>query len=74
MVSLEAAITILKLSISIYPPGSWLRPQKSFEGTAEPLTEESWTLRTGLSDWAWRAIADLRDEDEESSLGKFTSF
>ncbi|KAI0093611.1 hypothetical protein BDY19DRAFT_917898 [Irpex rosettiformis] len=68
LVSLEAAMTILKLSISIYPPGSWLHPQKQAEGAPEPHTEESWTLRTSLSDWAWRAISELRDEDEDSSL------
>ncbi|KAI0695924.1 hypothetical protein BC835DRAFT_1533592 [Cytidiella melzeri] len=72
LVSLEAAMTILKLSISIYPPGSWLRPQKqSISGNESVLQsddEESWTLRTGLSAWAWRAISELRSDDEETSL------
>ena len=72
LVSLEAAMTILKLSISIYPPGSWLRTHKQTESVSDQQTEESWSLRTGLLDWAWRAIAQLRDEDEESSLGTFS--
>lgn len=71
LVSLEAALTILKLSLSIYPPGSWLRPAKPLvngqdDGSPSHL-EEVWTLRTGLSQWAWRAISELRNDDEENS-------
>ncbi|KAI0341721.1 hypothetical protein BDW22DRAFT_1358564 [Trametopsis cervina] len=78
LVSLEAAGTILKLSISIYPPGAWLRPQKpvsngTAESTSEPTKEEVWNLRVGLLSWGWRAISELRSEEEETSLNSLFS-
>ena len=71
LISLEAALTILKLSIALYPPCAWLRKESASENeeatTVDNEAEESWTIRNGLSQWAWRAIAELREEGEETS-------
>ena len=71
LVSLEAALTILKLSLVLHPAGAWVRtnpttPDEEGSQTSE-IIEESWNLRTGLSQWAWRAITELREEEEETS-------
>ncbi|KAF9053624.1 hypothetical protein BDZ89DRAFT_976173 [Hymenopellis radicata] len=63
LLSLEAVSTILKLSTSIYPPGSW-----QFYSSQEGDLNEAWTLRSGLSNWAWRTITELRDVKDESLL------
>lgn len=67
LISLEAAITILRLSTAIYPVGSWLlstSPETSSEESAD-----SWSLRTTLATWSWRAIDELRgDEDNRKSI------
>ncbi|KZT11398.1 uncharacterized protein LAESUDRAFT_734264 [Laetiporus sulphureus 93-53] len=72
LISLEAAMTILKLSMAIYPPGSWLSSHV-FLGpdlqTEEDILE-SWNLRSGLSNWAWRAISELRDDGEENAQSR----
>ncbi|KAF8654090.1 hypothetical protein AX16_003623 [Volvariella volvacea WC 439] len=60
--SLEAPLTILKLSMAIYPPGSWI--SRYLSGPLS-LPEEEWTLRKDLSDWAWRAIMELKDKEDE---------
>ncbi|GJE87202.1 hypothetical protein PsYK624_032850 [Phanerochaete sordida] len=70
LVSLEAALTILKLSIALYPPGAWLRaapPANGESTTPDEVSEEEWTLRSGLSQWAWRAISELREEAGEDT-------
>ena len=71
LVSLEAAFTILKLSIVLYPAGAWVHTNPTTsdgEGSqTSEVIEESWNLRSGLSQWAWRAITELREDDEETS-------
>ncbi|THH12748.1 hypothetical protein EW146_g7403 [Bondarzewia mesenterica] len=68
LISLDAAVTILRLTTAIYPVGSWLKaqPQDLFaENDIDPTPDviaESWTLRSGLSGWAWRAISELKDD------------
>lgn len=57
--SLEVATTIMKLSAAIYPTGAWLNATST--GTPEAHSE-IWTLRSGLSNWAWRTISELKDE------------
>lgn len=54
-------MTLLRLSVAIYPPGSWVKAAKS---TGEDAAE-SWILRSGISNWAWRAIEELKDDCEE---------
>ncbi|KAH9951320.1 hypothetical protein B0H21DRAFT_718473 [Amylocystis lapponica] len=70
LISLEAAMTILKLAMSVYPPGSWLRSQQSsINGTSSGSDEvilETWNLRSGLSSWAWRAITELRGDEGDN--------
>ncbi|EIW85225.1 hypothetical protein CONPUDRAFT_48689 [Coniophora puteana RWD-64-598 SS2] len=58
LTSLEAAMTLVRLSFALYPPGSWMTSTSSLN----EITEDSWTLRSGLSNWAWRLISELRDE------------
>jgi len=69
LISLEAAVTIMKLSIAIYPPGSWAIPTgKSTSVESSDFQAniiESWTLRCGLSNWAWRTISELKDVKDE---------
>ncbi|KAI0781039.1 hypothetical protein BD413DRAFT_463594 [Trametes elegans] len=66
LVALEAAMTILKLSTAIYPLGSWQYFQPaSAPGDSEDPTE-AWTLRSTLASWSWRAIEEIRgDEDNQ---------
>ncbi|KAA1469477.1 hypothetical protein DENSPDRAFT_835109 [Dentipellis sp. KUC8613] len=70
--SLEAAGTILRLSSAIYPPGSWVtEPKGGFVPVQSPSDDdisESWSLRSGLANWAWRAISELKD-DQHSLFG-----
>lgn len=61
LLSVEAVPTILKLSASIYPPGSW----QYYSLQDEDNIQESWTIRSGLSSWAWRLINELRDVKDE---------
>ncbi|PIL23899.1 hypothetical protein GSI_13650 [Ganoderma sinense ZZ0214-1] len=64
LISLEAALTILKLSSSIYPIGSWARARASAADGEDVL--EEWNLRSTLASWSWRAIDELRgDEDNQ---------
>ncbi|EKM55405.1 uncharacterized protein PHACADRAFT_256013 [Phanerochaete carnosa HHB-10118-sp] len=70
LVSLEAALTVLKLSVALYPAGAWLRakPTTDEEGTeGEKVLEEAWSIRNGLSQWTWRAISELREEQGEET-------
>ncbi|KAF7304842.1 GTP binding [Mycena kentingensis (nom. inval.)] len=60
--SLDAALTIMKLSTAIYPTAAWLSAA-SVEGEEE---EEAWTLRSGVSSWAWKTIVDLKEVKDES--------
>ncbi len=63
LISMQVAGTVLKLSASIYPPGSW-QGTSSAEQTLESA-QESWTIRSGLSNWAWRTLTELQDGKEE---------
>ncbi|KAK7693611.1 hypothetical protein QCA50_003180 [Cerrena zonata] len=73
LVSLEAALTILKLTIAIYPPGSWLHethtPSEDPEDPETASVLEAWSLRSSLAAWALRAISELREEEDDSSRG-----
>lgn len=70
LISLEAAVTILKLSMAIYPPGSWLTTQLVFEESSDSDEKflQQWILRSGLASWAWRAISELRDDDDTREI------
>ncbi|KAH7916041.1 hypothetical protein BJ138DRAFT_1229379, partial [Hygrophoropsis aurantiaca] len=63
LTSLEVAMTLVRLSSAIYPTASWMRDSilTSGEGVAQEITE-SWNLRSGLTNWAWRLIAELKDD------------
>ncbi|KAJ7685139.1 hypothetical protein DFH06DRAFT_1157579 [Mycena polygramma] len=65
--SLDSGLTIMKLSTAIYPPAAWLTavPSDSDEETPE-AQEESWTLRSGVSSWAWKTIVDLKEVNDET--------
>jgi hypothetical protein len=65
----DVALTILRLSCAIYPPGAWQGPEVRDvlpEDTAAPPDDdaihENWTLRSGLSSWAWRALDELKED------------
>ena len=61
--SLQAHMTLVKLAIAIYPLGSWL-DDASESGKA---LEESWELRSSLSNWAWRTVSELKEQGEDSA-------
>ncbi|KAJ7097972.1 hypothetical protein B0H15DRAFT_823645 [Mycena belliarum] len=65
--SLDSGLTIMKLSTATYPPAAWLTaaPSSPDENTSE-AQEESWTLRSGVSSWAWRIIVDLKEVKDET--------
>jgi hypothetical protein len=58
--SLEAAKTVLKLSLAIYPAFSW------DSNVSEPDVAESWQIRSEISNWSWRLLSELRDVKDES--------
>lgn len=58
LISLELSVTLLRLSMSIYPPGSWLTASES---ESAPLSTENWLTRVGITDWSWRTISALKD-------------
>ncbi|RDB21038.1 hypothetical protein Hypma_011561 [Hypsizygus marmoreus] len=64
--SLEAAMTLLKLSTAIYPPGSWYSGLSNNEDIDGAASEEVWALRSGISNWAWRTISELKDVKDDS--------
>ncbi|KAF7966291.1 hypothetical protein HWV62_39207 [Athelia sp. TMB] len=61
LTSLDAAKTMLQLAVAIYPAASWITVEK-IPGTADGDLQESWDLRSGLSNWAWRTIEELKDD------------
>ncbi|KAJ7273663.1 hypothetical protein B0H12DRAFT_1090485 [Mycena haematopus] len=65
--SLDSGLTIMKLSTAIYPPTAWLSasPPSAEESTPE-AQEESWTLRSVISSWAWKTIVDLKEVKDET--------
>jgi hypothetical protein len=60
LISLEAALTIIKLSSTIYPPTSW----NSYNDKIPE--EEEWGLRCAISNWGWRTVSALKDVQDES--------
>ena len=74
LLSLEVAITILRISTAIYPTGSWLRFQASPSDAEQGLELEDWELRAGLSSWTWRALNGLKiDTNDGASVRSTTS-
>lgn len=71
LLSLEASLTILRLSSAIYPPTLWARSPAQFGNISNEDLEESWILRSGISNWAWRTVSELKDVKDES-LQAFT--
>jgi hypothetical protein len=63
LISLEAALTIIKLSSTIYPPTSWNAYSDKF--SEEEFCEE-WGLRYAISNWGWRTVSALKDVQDES--------
>ena len=63
LISLEAALTIIKLSSTIYPPTSWNAYSDKF--SEEDFCEE-WGLRYAISNWGWRTVSALKDVQDES--------
>ena len=63
LISLEAALTIIKLSSTIYPPTSWNAYSDKF--SEEDFCEE-WGLRYAISNWGWRMVSALKDMRDES--------
>ncbi|KAF9227969.1 hypothetical protein BS17DRAFT_774550 [Gyrodon lividus] len=69
LTSLEVAMTLVRLSSAMYPAGAWMRTTTAlfpsglseFDRVPERMAE-SWTIRTGLSNWTWRLITELRDD------------
>ncbi|KAJ7740657.1 hypothetical protein DFH07DRAFT_838644 [Mycena maculata] len=65
--SLDSGLTIMKLSTAIYPPATWLTAAPSSPDENSPeAQEESWTLRSGVSSWAWRTIVELKEVRDET--------
>ena len=56
--TVEAPAAILRLAGVIYPAGAWAKSPAPQIPPEE--CDESWQLRSGLSSWAWRAIAELK--------------
>ncbi|GLB34997.1 putative small GTPase mediated signal transduction [Lyophyllum shimeji] len=65
LISLEAPLTILKLSTAIYPTGYWYNGSAESD-SLETASEDAWAVRSGLADWAWRAISELKDVKDET--------
>ncbi|KAI6039034.1 hypothetical protein EDC04DRAFT_3112751 [Pisolithus marmoratus] len=69
LISLEVAMTLVRLSSALYPVGSWMRCTTSLFPSDLVLEEtpiriaESWNIRIVLSNWAWRLITELRDDE-----------
>lgn len=70
LISLEVAMTLVRLLSAIYPAGAWMRsPTSLFPAESSRLDRisdvaESWTLRVMLSNWTWRLITELRDDGQ----------
>ncbi|KAG6820603.1 hypothetical protein H0H93_014519 [Arthromyces matolae] len=63
LTSLEAPLTILKLASAIYPTGYWFNPTRIH---SDVVSDEEWTIRSGLSSWAWLAISELKDVKDDT--------
>jgi len=53
-------LTIIKLSASIYPPTVWLG------ASAEQADKQAWLLRSGISNWVWRTVSELKDTKDDA--------
>ncbi|KAF8959042.1 hypothetical protein BDZ97DRAFT_2045486 [Flammula alnicola] len=63
LTSLEAALTIIKLSSTLYPPTAWI---SYVNDPSKDAFIEEWDLRSGISNWAWRTMSALKDGQDES--------
>ncbi|KAL5529049.1 hypothetical protein ACEPAG_5023 [Sanghuangporus baumii] len=61
LIALEVPETLLRLSIAVYPPGSWL-------SESSPISTESWLIRKVITDWTWRTISGLKDNQTQPSF------
>lgn len=61
--SLEAPLTIAKLSAAVYPTGSWVT--KTDEIVA---SRDAWLTRCTISSWAWRMISEFKDARDEIQI------
>jgi len=59
-------MTMVKLSTTIYPPGGWTNPSVYGDTLDVDASEEAWNMRSSLSNWAWRAISELKDVKDDS--------
>ncbi|EGN93229.1 hypothetical protein SERLA73DRAFT_64433 [Serpula lacrymans var. lacrymans S7.3] len=62
LTSLEVAMTLMRLSCAIYPTGSWLTSHPVGEVNSEDDIAESWSLRSVISNWAWRTLSELKED------------
>ena len=64
-------MTALKLSIAIYPPGSWLRDTSVSIDQSEEAAKalEPWNIRSTLTSWTWSCISEW-EEDDDNNRGK----
>ncbi|KAG6878723.1 hypothetical protein C0993_011538 [Termitomyces sp. T159_Od127] len=65
LISLEAPLTILKLSTAVYPTGYWYSASTNGPHPAVGH-EDEWILRSSLSNWAWMAISELKDVKDDT--------
>jgi hypothetical protein len=70
LLSLEVAITMLRILTAMYPTGSWLRFQSSPLDAEQGFELEDWEMRAGLSSWAWRALNGLKIDTEDGVLAR----
>jgi len=68
LISLNAGMTLIRLSTAVYPPGAWLK--LSTEDKTNEDLEETWTLRSIISSWVWRTLLDLKDIKDESESNR----
>ncbi|KAF9792390.1 hypothetical protein BJ322DRAFT_1028934 [Thelephora terrestris] len=66
LLSLEVAITILRISTAIYPTGSWARFRSSPSDAEQGFELEDWESRAGLSSWAWRTLNGLKVDTNDA--------
>ncbi|KAF9464652.1 hypothetical protein BDZ94DRAFT_1255595 [Collybia nuda] len=66
LISLDAVMTVLKLSTAVYPPGFWIRYSPDVERVENFVSEDAWEVRSGLANWAWRVISELKDVKDET--------
>lgn len=58
LIALHGPLTLLRVALATYPPGAWL---KVTTDTLSDADEEEWSLRSTILEWAWRALAGLKD-------------